>query len=319
MDLWHLTVFCRVLDEKSFSRASRSLRLSQPTVSSHIRSLEDHFGCRLVDRHAREALPTAAGTLLYEFARRLLKMRDELESALAEHQGARRGHVQIGGSTIPGSYLLPRLIGDYKHANPEVSITLRIGDSAEILEDIQAGHVELGVVGARGRGREIIQVPLVEDELRVVAPPRHPWSTDDSPAITLHELCREPFISRELGSGTRKAVEEALAARGLSLRDLNVVAEMGSTQAVIQAVKAGLGVSMLSTVAVADDVIIGAMRQVPLADLELRRWFYLSWHRRRTLSPLANRFREFLQNQLMSGAQPRGEDPDPHPPDATRG
>lgn len=299
MDLWHLTVFCKVLDERSFSGASRALHLSQPTVSSHIQSLEEYFGCRLVDRLARETRPTASGVLLYEFARRLLKLRDELESAMAEHQGARRGHLTLGGSTIPGGYLLPRVVGLFKQENPAVNITLRIGDSAEILDDILGGQVELGMVGVRSRSREIVQEPLVQDELRLVIPPRHPWADGTKTAVSVAELCHEPFVAREAGSGTRKTLEDALATHGLNLRDFECVAEMGSTQAVIQAVKAGLGLAMLSSIAVADELATNSVHCLPMADLELRRWFYLSWHRRRTLSPLGNRFRSFVRDRLL--------------------
>jgi DNA-binding transcriptional LysR family regulator len=114
MDLWQLHIFCRVVERKSFSRAAEIVHLSQPTVSSHIQDLEAHFGCRLIDRLARQVVPTQAGRLLYSYARRLLALRDETETAMAQHQGRLTGNLVIGGSTIPGGYLLPGVVGLFK-------------------------------------------------------------------------------------------------------------------------------------------------------------------------------------------------------------
>jgi DNA-binding transcriptional LysR family regulator len=103
MDLWQLNIFCRVIELKSFSRAGNAVHLSQPTISSHIKDLEDHFDCRLIDRLSKEAIPTKAGELLYSYAKRMLALRDETETALAEYNGKIRGRLVIGGSTIPGT------------------------------------------------------------------------------------------------------------------------------------------------------------------------------------------------------------------------
>ncbi len=108
MDLWQLHVFCKVVELRSFSRAGEMINLSQPTVSSHIKYLEEHFGCRLIDRLSREALPTKAGELLYTYARELITLRDEAETALAEFHGKIRGNLVIGGSTIPGCIFFPK-------------------------------------------------------------------------------------------------------------------------------------------------------------------------------------------------------------------
>ena len=107
MDLWQLHIFCKVVDLKSFSRAGRAVHLSQPTVSSHIKDLEAHFDCRLIDRLAKEAVPTKAGLLLYRYAKRMIALREETESAMAEFKGQVKGSLNLGGSTIPGAFVLP--------------------------------------------------------------------------------------------------------------------------------------------------------------------------------------------------------------------
>src|SRR5210317_422955 len=134
MDLWQLQIFCKVVDLKSFSRAGRAVHLSQPTVSSHIKDLEDHFDCRLIDRLAKEALPTKAGLLLYRYARRLISLRDETESAMAAFKGKVKGSLNLGGSTIPGAFVLPAIIAAFTACYPEVNISLSIADTRQTIE-----------------------------------------------------------------------------------------------------------------------------------------------------------------------------------------
>ena len=147
MDLWQLNIFCKVIEFKSFSKAGNVVHLSQPTVSSHIKDLETHFGCRLIDRLAKEAIPTKAGELLYAYARKLIALKDETETALAEFQGNLRGRLVVGGSTIPGVYILPRMVGAFVAAYPNVTTAIRIGDTEGIVGDIAGGHLEIGIVG----------------------------------------------------------------------------------------------------------------------------------------------------------------------------
>jgi DNA-binding transcriptional LysR family regulator len=293
MDLWQLHIFRSVVDERSFSRAGRAVHLSQPTVSSHIKDLEDHFGCRLIDRLSREAAPTRAGELLYDYARRLLELRDEAETALAAFHGTLQGRLTVGGSTIPGGYLLPRVAGTFLREHPGVRIALTVGDTGEMLSAVAAGALELAVVGARSRDRSVEQTPLTGDEMRLVVPAGHPWAGRESVAPA--ELAAASFILRETGSGTRTAFQTRLEAAGLGLDDLNVVAEMGGTGAVIQGIKGGVGVSVLSTVAVAEDLAAGTLAALSIEGMDLRRRFYLSAGRGRTLSPLAGAFVDFLR------------------------
>ena len=139
MDLWQLNIFCSVVEEKSFSKAGQRVHLSQPTVSSHIKDLESHFGCQLIDRLSKEALPTRAGELLYDYARRLLALKTDAETALAEFQGVIRGRLVVGGSTIPGVYILPAVVGAFTRDHPEVFVSLVIGDTETIVEKTVAG------------------------------------------------------------------------------------------------------------------------------------------------------------------------------------
>jgi len=292
MDLWQLKVFCKVIELKSFSKAGSAVYLSQPTVSSHIKDLEESLGCKLIDRLPKEALPTRAGEILYGYAKKLLALRDEAETALAEFQGTIKGRLKVGGSTIPGVYILPRIIGMYTRKYPEVRISLVMGDTGSIIDRILSGELELGVVGALSEDGGIEQEVLFEDDMRLIVPASHRWA--EKGQVTLDELQTEPFIIRESGSGTLKSIQRSFEQKGCSIRKLKVTAEMGSTEAVVQAIKAEAGVSILSTLAVSEDVRANRLRALKIRGVDLRQRFYTTRLRRRTPSPLCRSFLDFL-------------------------
>jgi DNA-binding transcriptional LysR family regulator len=296
MDLWRLHIFCRVVECKSFSKAAEAVHLSQPTVSSHIKDLEEHFGCPLIDRLSKEAVPTQAGRLLYDYARRLLALREETETAMSRHQGRLQGHLLVGGSTIPGTYLLPRVIGIFKAQYPHVRLSLIIEDTQQIIAGILQGALEFGVVGAESREKNLLQERLVEDEMRLIVPSGHPWGSKKKVPLAL--LLAEPYIVRERGSGTLKSIRENLMRLGHSVEELNVVAEMGSTEAIRQGIRDGIGVSILSTLAVSDDLKSGALKALTIEGLNLTRSFFITRHRQRSLSPLGAAFMECLRDYL---------------------
>jgi DNA-binding transcriptional LysR family regulator len=301
MDLWQLQIFVKVLDLKSFSRAGRAVHLSQPTVSSHIKDLEDHFGCRLIDRLAKEALPTRAGSLLYRYAKRMIALRDEIESAMAEFKGGIKGSLSLGGSTIPGAFVLPAIIGSFTNQFPGVNITLSIADTQQTIDAILSGDLELGVVGAVSAHSGIAQTHLVDDELCLVVPAGHRWAGEKR--VTAKKLFTEPFLIREHGSGTLKSIQTSFSEAGLNVNELKVVARIGSTEAIRQGIKASMGISILSAIAVADDVAAGRLKTLSIDGLNLKRAFYLTHHRHRSLSPLCRTFIDFISGQIMNSAQ----------------
>ena len=296
MDLWQLNIFCKVIELKSFSKAGKAIHLSQPTISSHIKDLEAHFDCRLIDRLSKEATATKAGELLYGYAKRMLTLRDETETALAEYNGKIRGRLVIGGSTIPGTYLMPQLIGDFKKKYPDVIVSLVIGDTDHIIESILNGSLELGIVGAKAETQKIIQKKLIEDEMRLIVPSDHRWAGEKR--VSLKQLVSEPFILRERGSGTLKSLHQSLIGLGYSIESLKVIAELGSTQAICQGIKTGAGVSIISTLAVAEDLQAGKFSALEVDGLDLKRNFYLTRHRYRSPSPLSAAFVKFLEEKL---------------------
>jgi DNA-binding transcriptional LysR family regulator len=297
VDLRQLEIFVKVAELGSFSKAAATLFLTQPTVSERIRTLEDELGVRLLDRLGRGAAVTKAGQLLLVHARRMLAISREARQAMDQFLGRMSGELQVGASTIPGEYVLPALIGRFKEKYPDISITLLIGDSQAVIDWVAEGRAELGVAGARLAHRGVDYKELMPDELVVVVPAAHPWHGRS--LITLDELRREPLLIRERGSGTRAALEAVLAEAGMDLGSFRIVGEMGSTQAIKQAVKAGVGLSVVSRRAVEDEGKAGLVGCLDVKDLKVTRSFYLATHRERSRSPLAEAFRVFLEAEAV--------------------
>jgi DNA-binding transcriptional LysR family regulator len=295
MDLRRLEVFVKVAELGSFSRAAEALSLTQPTVSEHVRALEDDVGVQLLDRLGRGATPTPAGELLLTYARRVLVLMREARQALDRFQGRMSGELVVGGSTIPGEYVLPALIGQFRAKYPDISISLRIGSSRQVSEWVEEGRVEVAVVGARPASRALAARELMADEMVMVVPADHPWAARTS--VTLTDVRGEPLILRERGSGSREALERALGEVGMDLPAFRVVGEMGSTQAVKQAVRAGIGVALISRRAVEDECRAGLLRCVKVSGLNVARSFHVVTHRERTRSPLAQAFLEYVESQ----------------------
>ncbi len=300
MDLWRLNIFCKVVEQKSFSKAGKIVHLSQPTVSSHIKDLEDHFGCRLIDRLSKEALPTKAGEILYRYARKFISLRDEAETAIAEFQGQIKGRLVIGCSTIPGTYLLPRMIGVFLDMYPAVTASIAVADTERIIHEMLDGKFEIGIVGARSDDKRIIQDKWLEDQLCLIVPGGHKWAGRKK--IRPSKLIGESFIVRHQGSGTFKAFAQSLVDEGMRIDELSIVAELGSTEAVCQAIKGGVGISVLSPRAVREELAAGTLRAILIEGLNLSRSFYLTRHKYRSLPPPADRFIQFLKKEAANTA-----------------
>lgn len=292
MDLKRLEIFCRVVEQKSFSRAALRLGISQPSVSEHMRLLEESLGERLLDRLGREATPTAAGQTLLPYARRLLRLRDEALQALQQFRGELRGDLPLGASTIPGSYLLPQHLARFKQQHPAVRAILQIASSAVIVDRVMEGEYEVGVVGSRREDQRLAFAPLFRDRLVLAVPAGHRLAGRKS--VSLEDLAGETLIVREPGSGTRNTLEAALKRAGKSLADFNVVAEMGSPEAIRQGVRAGIGAAILSSHAIEAELQHGELVAITLQGVDLERDFFLVRHARRELSPVAAAFAEFL-------------------------
>jgi len=283
-DLRQLEIFRKVVDLKSFSRAAKEVFRAQASVSERIATLENIVGTRLLNRLGREVVPTKAGELLYKHAVLLLEMKRTASLEMESFLGIKRGEIHLGGSTIPGEYILPNVIGQFCRQYPSLSVTLTVGDTGGIENRVLTGDLELGVVGSKTAEPSLILHELWEDELVLAVPAKHRWA--EKSEISTEELCKEPFIFREPGSGTFKILDDYLRSTGTKgVTALKPVAWFGTSTAIKEGIKGGLGVSILSSRALDTELRTGILKALKVRDLPMTRSFYLIRDRRRIASP----------------------------------
>lgn len=244
--------------------------------------------CRLFDRLGRSILPTKEADILYHKATAILEDLRCLKEEIATAGQVMSGELIIGASTIPGAYILPAIAASLKNEFPSISFEIRIYDSAHIVSAVADKELLVGVVGAKIPTPGLVFQPFAEDELILAAAAINPVPLE----ITKEELVKLPFIVREKGSGTRKSIEYLLSQQNQTLNQFNICATLGSSAAVKEAVKANLGVSILSRHAVRDELAHGTVREIQVDGLIMKRSFYIVTPSKRTQP---NHYREFLK------------------------
>lgn len=296
MNLASLQTFIAVAEKRNLSLAAQEIHITQPAISKQLSVLESHFGTALVERKGRGVSLTPAGELFYRHAREIVDLMNRAERDIRQMSGEIRGRMIVWASTIPGHYILPPIIGAFKKEYPDVQTVLHIGDSKEAIRKLLEESAHLAAVGILPNNKRIEGVKFFSDELVVIVPPDHPFAS--SSEISLDQLCKESLVWRETGSGTRSVVESHLARGGLTPDKLNIALELGSTGAVVTAVEAGAGVSVVSRWAVLKEQALGKIVTVKVKDLPMERDLYLVYPRRKNKSPMVE---AFIQYALKKG------------------
>jgi DNA-binding transcriptional LysR family regulator len=292
-DLRQLEIFVKIVDLKSFSKAAKVVFLAQASVSERIATLERMVGVRLLNRLGREISPTKAGELLYKHAVLLLDMKKTACLEMQEFMGVKRGDIRLGGSTIPGEYILPKILGLFCQEHPLISVNLSVADSVSIETRVLNGGLELGVIGSKTVKKPLICQELWADELVLAVPSKHRWAGKET--VSLEALFEEPFIFREQGSGTFTIFDKYLRTAGArGVNALNAVARLGTSTAVKEGIKAGLGVSILSSRALETELDSAVLKALKIKNFSMRRSFYLIRDKRRIASPLCRALCDFL-------------------------
>ncbi len=295
-DLRKLEAFCRVYEQRSFSRAGEVLFLSQPTISAHVQALEQETGVSLLDRLGRTILPTPAGTVLYRRARQAFAELDAARAEIGRLRNEVAGDLLLGGSTIPANHLLPGLVAAFAQEHSQVRLSLSVGPSRTIIRKVLDGSLMLGVVGAREEHPDLKFETLADDELAVIASPDFS-ALPDAVECGLGEAVSWPWIIRDEESGTRRHFEDALLKQGVNPRTLRVVLGVDSTQAAVQYVRAGLGVSVTSRLAVDAHLKRGELLELKISGFSVRRRFFAVMNARRDFFPAASAFWDYLIKQ----------------------
>jgi DNA-binding transcriptional LysR family regulator len=290
-----LQVFYTVARHLSFTKAADQLFMTQPAVTFQVKQLEEQFNARLFERsHGKIAL-TPAGRLVMSYAERILGLSEEMETRVAELNGAISGPLLLGASTTIAEFILPRVLGEFKAAYPQVHAHLTVGNS-EMIENRVAEHaLDVGLIESPPHLAGLESAVCCEDELVVICPAGHRFA--QAPSVAAPELVREPYVSRELGSGTREFIDQYLRQCQVAPEDLNVVMELGSPEAIKGVVETGLGVSIVSRATVAKERRLGTLAAVPLAP-RLIRTFSFVHPRERFRSKLLTAFVEFATPRI---------------------
>lgn len=295
MDIHHLKIFVAVYKNRSFSRASEQLHISQPTISEHIKNLELELDCKLFDRLGRSIIPTSQAERILPKALQVIDEVTAIPNLLMAAGTTIRGHLLIGASTIPGTYLLPALAARFKKDHPDISFEIRIHDTGRITEMVAAHELLFGVVGARVEQKQLMLQPFFEDALICAGTP------DLARQLPLGSNLQDaPFLQREQGSGTRLVTEGFLEERGIKKNSLQIVATLGSTAAIKEAIKASLGISILSRMAIKEELAAGSLEEIPLGGSEMTRSFYLLRHKKRSLPPHYQAFYDMVAKTYVN-------------------
>ncbi len=292
LDLMRL--FCQVVEEQSFTVVARKLGISQPAVSNQMRALEEKLAVKLLYRKGKSFALTPEGEAVYRHA---LRLNDEWTELMREIGGSERvmsGKVHIGASHIPGEYLLPIYIASFRKLFPEIKLKLSIGDSLEMAQKVLAQEVDFAVVGAIFDTEKLTSEFWLKDELGLVISYENTMSSLGN--LDINTLKENPMIIREIGSGHRRALEEALIKRGLDLNDFNIALEVGSTEAVKNAVRTGIGYSFLSKYAL-DSTDNTGLVCANVEDFCIERGFHLLTRRNKPLTAIADECYHYLANQ----------------------
>lgn len=271
---FRIRVFRAVAQHLNFSRAAEELLLTQPAVTQQIKALEDELGIPLFDRGGGRIALTTGGATLLPFAQKMKLLGDEAVAAIAEAHGHQGGELCIGASQTIGQYLLPAFIAAFAKLNPKVRVIARSGNTDQVLESLIARDIQLALIEGPEKRRDIHIEPFMEDHLVLVVPAAHEWAESE---ISLLELNEGQLLMREFGSGSRRVIEQALATAGLKPKDLNVRMELDSTEGLLNAVEAGLGVAFVSRWAVRNQLALGTLKLARVRGLKLSRRFAMAY------------------------------------------
>lgn len=272
MNISQLRAFVEVVERGSFSEAARAMGVSQPAVTMQIQGLESDLGVTLLERRYRRVDLTEAGRALLPTARTVMAELDEARTEIERLSDTVSGHLELAVSTTPGQYILPRLLGSFLRAYPDVTLSLRIYDTAEVISRVESGEAHLGMTGARVSQAKVAYEEMGVDTLIVICQPDS--AVAGRSHVLLSELAEQPFIMRESGSGTRMVFEAALRGGGIDPADLHVVMELGTSEAIVNAVEGGMGVGVVSHWMADKALTLGTVAQVLTPGFPVERPFY---------------------------------------------
>jgi DNA-binding transcriptional LysR family regulator len=294
LELYELNVFLQAAEAQSFTGAADRLHISQPAVSMQISNLETRLNMTLFDRSSRAIRLTEEGEALLPLAREILNYGTHIEEAMASLHGELSGQLQIGCSTSGGRYILPHLIARFRRKHPKVRVMVGICTPTGAVDQVCDGRSQLGILSSEAGCRDVEYRPFFEDRVVLIAPGDHPFAGRES--IEPRELIDQPMILREETAGTRRVMQAGLLEYDIRVADLDVVMELGSAEAIVTSVEAGIGLAFVSRIVASRCLQHGAVVEIPVQGLELRRQLFMIRHGRRAETRVQASFWDFCHS-----------------------
>jgi DNA-binding transcriptional LysR family regulator len=302
LQLPHLETFAKAAELSSFTGAAKALRLSQAAVSQRVQALERTLSTPLFQRQGGRVLLTDAGQKLYAYAQRILDLHREARRDITGHEAPVVGELVLAASSIPGEHLLPALLSVFGQKHPHIRVRATVSDSMRVMAQVERGEVSLGLVGRKTEKPHLEFRYLASDRMVLVVPPTHALSKRKK--MSVKQLLRYPLVLREVGSGLRHCFEKSLEKARLSLADLRVALELGSNEAIKEAVLRGVGIAILSTYAVQKELKTGRLHALEVSDLHCDRDMFIVHDKRRVLPIPARLFLLFLETHPIAAEIP---------------
>ncbi len=292
--LRQLQVFEKVASHLNYSRAAKELYLSQPAVSMQIKQLEGHIGLPLFEQMGKKIFLTEAGDELFNYARNIAQQLIEMESVFDEMKGLGQGTLTLSVVNT-ANYFTPQLLAKFCQRHPGINVILQVANRDAVLKQLSDNSTDLAIMGQPPEGLDIIAESFLDNPLVVIANPGHPLAS--IPHIKFSRLAQETFLSREKGSGTRSAMERVFAQHGVQP---HISMEMETNEAIKQAVRAGMGLGILSLHSIELELETNRLVTLDVEHFPLLRHWFVAHRCHKRLSSAALAFKSFLLNEAAS-------------------
>ena len=293
MEDHRLKAFCLVVEMKSFSKAAEAKFMTQSAMSHLIKNLEDEMGVKLLNRSGKTVTPTPAGRLLYDHAKKILDDYKVMENGIYNLVKKVKGLLYIGATTTVATYLLPQVFYDFSKNYPEVQLNLSVSNTEKIINELQQGKIDIGIVEGNVKDTRIVLEEIAEDEIVLIASDDNPLTKEKH--VTPHDLISQPFIMPEAGSGIREFIDDFLRMMKIDPQEINALITLGDPELLVHMVQSGLGISFVSKWSIFRAIKDGAIKLLTMPGKRLYRKFYLARFDKEPSSMVARTFLEFVK------------------------
>jgi DNA-binding transcriptional LysR family regulator len=293
MEDHRLKAFCLAVEMKSFSKAAEARFMTQSAISHLVKKLEDELGVQLFIRKGKTVIPTSAGKLFYEHAKGILEQFKKMENDLYALMQKVKGTLSIGADITAATHLFPQVFYSFSKDYPEVKVALSVSSAERIINDLQEGKIEVGIIEGPLRKSAVFAEQIAEDEIVIIASDDNPLA--ERKTVSSQDLVSQTFIMPEAGSGMRELIDGFLLRMGVDLEGLKVSMTLGNPELIVQMVQSGIGISFVSKWSVFRAIKDGSIKLLNVPGKKLRRKFYLVSLGKESSTLVARKFREFIK------------------------